>query len=84
MKPTLKNIYKVITSNKLNDVNYSQLKLIEANMQNLFEYKIQMKITGEKLKEELDDAKLYPIVNNLDFQINKNLNHLSYRIRNMK
>ena len=84
MKPILRNIYKVNTSDKLNDVNYSQLKFIEANMQNLFEYKIQMKISGEKLKEELDYAKLYPIVNNLDFQINKNLNHLSYRIRNMK
>ena len=45
---------------------------------------IQMNISGEKVKEELDYAKLYPIVNNLDFQINKNLNHLSYRIRNMK
>lgn len=84
MKSILRNIYKVITSNKLHDVNFSKFKFIEANNLNLFEYKIQMNISSEKVKEELDYAKLYPIVNNLDFQINKNLNHLSYRIRNMK
>ena len=84
MKSILRNIYKVITSNKLHDVNFSKFKFIEANILNLFEYKIQMNISGEKVKEELDYFKLYPIVNNLDFQINKNLNHLSYRIRNMK
>ena len=84
MKSILRNIYKVITSNKLHDVNFIKFKFIEANILNLFEYKIQMNISGEKVKEELDYPILYPIVNNLDFQINKNLNRLSYRIRNMK
>ena len=74
----LNNGYKVIATDRFNDdANHFKYNFIKANLLNLVEDKIEMKIFSEKVKEALKQDQLYAIINNAAVQIKKDFNDLS-------
>ena len=76
-KTILKNGYKVIATDIVNDQNHTNHCFIKADLLNIVENENQRNIFKEKVKEALQKDKLYAIINNAGFQINKEFKTLS-------
>ena len=76
-KTILKNGYRVIATDILNDLNDIEYSFIEADLIDIVKDEFKMQNFGKRVRDILGKDNLYAIINNAALQINKNFGTLT-------